>query len=118
MDDAEITNKTETNLFGSMRSNINKLIRLLQQILDFRKIENGKMELKLLQGDIVKFIKDICYTDFIPLIKKKNINFRFISASEHILAYFDPDKINKIIYNLLSNAFKYTNDGGTIEVEL
>ena len=118
VDDAEITNKTETNLFGSMRSNINKLIRLLQQILDFRKIENGKMELKLLQGDIVKFIKDICYTDFIPLIKKKNINFRFISASEHISAYFDPDKINKIIYNLLSNAFKYTNDGGTIEVEL
>ena len=118
IDDAEITHKDKINMFDAMRSNINKLMRLLQQILDFRKIENEKMELMLSQGDIVKFVKDLCYTNFLPLIKRKNISFDFSSSSNQLPACFDADKIDKIIYNLLSNAFKYTSDGGNIGVEI
>ena len=118
VDDAESMYKNDTSVFNSMRSNINKLIRLFQQILDFRKIENNKMNLNLSKGDIVKFIKEICYTNFTPLIKKKKINFSFSTSSDFIQAVFDADKIDKIIYNLLSNAFKYTLDGGFIDVEV
>lgn len=118
IDDAEITHKDKINMFDAMRSNINKLMRLLQQILDFRKIENGKMDLTLSHSDIVKFVRDLCYTNFSPLIKRKKIHFKFISIPDYIPAYFDADKIDKIIYNLLSNAFKYTPDEGIIEVEM
>ena len=118
VDDAEAAYKNNSPLFGSMRSNINKLIRLIQQVLDFRKIENDKMNLNLSRGNIVKFVRDICYTNFPPLIKKKKISFNFVSASEDIQAYFDADKIDKITYNLLSNAFKYTQDGGSVVVDI
>ncbi len=118
IDDAETTYRSDTKQFDAMRSNINKLIRLLQQILDFRKVENGKMELTLSRGDIVQFIKDLCYTNFSPLMKRKNIHFTFTSFPEQIPAYFDADKIDKIVYNLLSNAFKYTSDNGSIRVDI
>lgn len=101
-----------------MRSNINRLKRLLQQVLDFRKMESGNMKLKIGQGDIAVFIKNICYTNFSPLIEKKKIKFSFISQTDNIPAFFDSDKIDKILFNLLSNAFKYTNEEGSIQVIL
>ncbi|KAA6307340.1 Sensor histidine kinase TodS, partial [termite gut metagenome] len=98
--------------------NINRLRRLLQQVLDFRKIESGNMHLKLSGGDIALFIKDVCYTNFLPLMNKKGICFSFTSDPNQIPAYFDADKIDKIVFNLLSNAFKYTPSGGEIKIEL
>jgi DNA-binding response OmpR family regulator len=92
------------------------LKRLLQQILDFRKTESGNMKLKVGKGDIVPFIKDICYQNFSPLIKSKNIRFSFTASCDSIEAYFDADKIDKVIFNLLSNAFKYTKKEGEIHV--
>jgi len=117
IDDAEITHKN-MSMFGVMRSNIDKLMRLLQQILDFRKIDNGKMKLVLSCTDIVKFVKDLCYTNFSPLIKRKNIYFTFTASPNRITAYFDADIIDKVMYNLLSNAIKYTPNDGMVEVEM
>lgn len=118
IDDVETTQESNIKHFDSMRSNINRLRRLLQQILDFRKVESGNMRLKLSYGDVVMFIKDTCYTNFLPLMSKKNISFSFNSEPPQILAYFDADKMDKIIFNLLSNAFKYTPENGEVKVVL
>ena len=118
IDDAEITYNNKIPHFDSLRTNISRLKRLLQQVLDFRKVESGNMKLKISYGDIVPFIHDICYDNFSPLIKKKNISFTFDTSQEQIFAYFDADKIDKSIYNLLSNAFKYSNQNGVVKVTL
>ena len=118
IDDLETTSKTKVPQYETMRSNVSRLKRLLQQVLDFRKMESGNMKLKVTNGNIIIFIKDICYTHFAPLIKKNNINFSFTSEVSDINAYFDPDKIDKIVFNLLSNAFKYTPVDGAISVDI
>ncbi len=118
IDDVETTIKGRLGQFDLMRSNINRLRRLLQQVLDFRKVESGNMKLKIAEDDIVKFVRDVCYVHFLPLMKKKNLELNFRAEDESIQAYFDADKIDKIIFNLLSNAYKYTPAGGFIEVTL
>lgn len=118
IDDAELTYKDKVTQFGSMRSNINRLKRLLQQVLDFRKVESGNMRLKIMKGDIAVFVTELCYSSFLPLMKKKNIAFSFNVSSPHVEAYFDADKVDKIIYNLLSNAYKYTPENGMVQIDL
>lgn len=118
IDDAEITYKNKIPQFEMIRSNVNRLKRLLQQILDFRKVESGNMKLKVTSGDIVSLIRDVCNSNFMPLIQKKKLTFSFESSEDAIQAYFDVDKIDKVIFNLLSNAYKYTGEGGEIKVTL
>jgi ligand-binding sensor domain-containing protein/signal transduction histidine kinase/DNA-binding response OmpR family regulator len=118
IDDAETVYTGKIKQFEMIRLNISRLRRLLQQVLDFRKIESGNMELKITQGDIAGFIKDLCDNHFLTLMKKKNISFSFVSTPNQIQAYFDADKIDKIIFNLLSNAFKYTPKNGEVKIEL
>jgi signal transduction histidine kinase/ligand-binding sensor domain-containing protein/DNA-binding response OmpR family regulator len=118
IDDAETSYDGEIKQLEMIRSNISRLRRLLQQVLDFRKMESGNMKLKITQGDIVSFIKDLCYNHFLSLMKKKNIRFLFTSGSNSVQAYFDADKIDKIVFNLLSNAFKYTPENGEVKIEL
>jgi signal transduction histidine kinase/DNA-binding response OmpR family regulator len=118
IDDAEITYKNKIPQFEMIRANVNRLKRLLQQILDFRKVESGNMRLKVTSGDIVSFIRDVCKSNFMPLIQKKKLTFTFESSEETIQAYFDADKIDKVVFNLLSNACKYTEEGGEIKTIL
>jgi len=118
IDDIETILKRKIPQFEIMRSNVNRLKRLLQQVLDFRKMESGNMSLKVSNGDIVAFIRDVCYNNFAPLMEKKKINFLFVSDPPQIQAYFDADKIDKIVYNILSNALKYTPEGGDIAISL
>ena len=104
--------------YKMMRANINRLLRLLMQILEFRKAESGNLVLKVSRGDITAFIDNICRENFTALTTNRNISLDFHASSEHIEAWFDPDKVDKIIYNLLSNAFKYNYEGGRIRVSL
>ncbi len=93
--------------------NTNRLLRLINQLMDFRKIEKNKLELSLTKSDIVDFIKNI--TDaFEQDLKQKNINFSYHSSHSSFFIWFDSDKLDKIIYNLFSNALKYTSYGGQI----
>ncbi len=101
-----------------MRHNVDRLKRLILQILDFRKIENESLTLHLEKADIIPFLKSICYDNYTPLIKEKNINFQFISSADSISLFFDRDKVDKIFFNLLSNAFKYTDQNGTVVVQV
>jgi len=100
-----------------MNNNINRLIRLLQQILEFRKAETGNLKLRVSQSDLAQFVHR-SLDSFRPLMKKKDIQFRIACSPEPFYAYFDPDKLDKILYNLLSNASKYNHSGGIVGVEL
>lgn len=102
--------------FKTMKLNINRLMRLLRQILEFRKAEAGNLKLKVSYGDIAQFIISLCNDHFKPLSDSKNIDLQIESFPESIYGWFDPDKLDKIIYNLLSNAFKYNFEGGSVHV--
>ena len=114
IDDAEMTNGSRISQLTMIRSN--KLRRLLQQILDFRKVESGNMKLSVSKSDVISFIDDVCKIHFTPLMRKKNQTFTFLTEDRHLMAYFDRDKLDKIVSNLLSNACKYTANGGDIKL--
>ncbi len=103
--------------FDIMLKNARRLLRLINQLLDFRKIELDKMNLIAEYGNFTKFIQEINYS-FEELAANKNIKFVFKSGNSDIYLWFDPDKMDKIVFNLLSNAFKYTPEKGTITVSL
>lgn len=103
---------SSSRLLQVMENNTSRLIRLIQQILEFRKVENGKLKLKVSCGNISLFLKNSVLA-FAPLVKKKKLSIS-LEATEECSGYFDVDKLDKIIYNLLSNAAKYTPEGGAI----
>jgi len=97
--------------------NAKNLDRLINQLLDFRKLESGNLKLELLQGDIVGFVSNIVHS-FDSYAEKKGIQLKFNALNKGLLAKFDADKIEKILNNLLSNAFKFTGEEGKITVNL
>jgi signal transduction histidine kinase/DNA-binding response OmpR family regulator len=97
--------------------NARRLLNLVNQLLDFRKMEVQQIRLSPVQGDIVKFIKEISFS-FSDISEKKNIQFTFHSSLTSLNTFFDPDKLEKILFNLLSNAFKFTPEAGNVRVEL
>jgi len=100
-----------------IKKNVNLMLRLINQLMDFRKMQTSKLKLKLIKEPIVPFIKETLYS-FQELAKSHDIKFLFISRVSNKNIYFDKDKLEKILYNLLSNAFKYTPDGGKITIEI
>ncbi|MGE5812834.1 MAG: two-component regulator propeller domain-containing protein, partial [Ignavibacteria bacterium] len=104
--------KTELNL---IKRNASRLLRLINQLMDFRKIEEAKLEMNFEKSDLVHFIKDI-FDSFNHEAGERKINYSFIRTCSSLEAWFDHDKLDKIIYNLLSNAFKFSQDGGSISL--
>ncbi|MCR8558345.1 response regulator [Mucilaginibacter sp. BJC16-A38] len=102
---------------GMVRKNARRLLNLVNQLLDFRKMEVQELKLQTRPGDIVKFIKDITL-GFTDIADEKSIGFVFDTDVETLMASFDHDKIERILFNLLSNAFKFTPKGGHISVLL
>lgn len=102
---------------GMMHRNALRLLNLVNQLLDFRKNEMAGLHLSLSDGDIVAYTHNIC-NSFLMLSEKKNVNLTFYSAVESLNMAFDEDKVGKIVMNLLSNAFKFTPEGGRVDVSL
>ncbi len=100
-----------------MHRNAVKLLNLVNQLLDFRKNEVAGLHLDLSEGEIISYARNIC-NSFLELSEKRNVNLTFYSAVETLNMSFDEDKVAKIIMNLLSNAFKFTPDGGRVDVSL
>jgi signal transduction histidine kinase len=95
--------------------NAQRLLHLINQLMDFRKIETGKLDLKVQKGDITKFLENI-FLSFDDLAKLRNINYTFNAQQIHDNTWFDQEKLENVVYNLLSNAFKYTPEGwGIVE---
>ena len=97
--------------------NSKRLLHLVNQILDFRKIQANKMKLMVEEAEICGFIS-LIMENFQFKAKEKEINYLFDSNEDRIYLWIDKDKFEKIIFNLLSNAFKYTPPGKSIRVEL
>ncbi|WP_281225903.1 hybrid sensor histidine kinase/response regulator [Flavobacterium aquiphilum] len=90
-----------------------RLLHLVNQLLDLRKMDLGKAPLEIKRLNIVKFSKDV-FVLFEDLAKAKGIRFSFESSKKDLIGMFDPDKIEKILSNLLSNAVKFTDKGGSV----
>ena len=100
-----------------VKSNANRMLILINQLLDLSRIEAGKVILKASQGNIAQFVKGITM-EFESIAERKDITLNISFEKEKILAYFDREKMEKIITNILSNAFKFTPEGGTIKVSM
>jgi signal transduction histidine kinase/ligand-binding sensor domain-containing protein/DNA-binding response OmpR family regulator len=94
-----------------------RLMRLIDQLLEFRKMQNDKMELKLQRTEVVSFFREI-YEIFTETAERKNISFTFQSEESSKMMLLDRGKTDKIAYNLLSNAFKHTPANGNIKMEV
>ena len=117
VDELKTLAPSHNDLYTVMNSNIQRLIRLLQQILEFRKAETGNLKLRVSPGDLAAFVRTGTES-FKPLVKKRKIHFSLLCDPESIVGYFDIDKLDKIMYNLLSNAAKYNKEDGFIQVTL
>lgn len=98
-----------------VENNTNRMLRLVNQILDFRKMQKGKMRLRVQQLDLVPFVRHVM-DNFTCMAEAHEIDFRLTSGLQSLLIWADADKLERILFNLLSNAFKYTPPGKQIEV--
>ncbi len=94
-----------------------RLMRLVNQLMDFRKVSTENMSLSVQEGDIIDFVKNI-YQDLWTVARQKNITMNFIPCAKSLHLLFDAQKMESIVYNLLSNAVKYTGVKGTINVKV
>ncbi len=117
MESLEPKDLKEKNVYTIMSANAVRLMRLVQQVLEFRKAESGNLRLLVSHGNVARFIRH-CVESFAPLVRKHCLKITFSSKPKDIDGWFDTDKIDKIAYNLISNAVKYTPDGGHISVEV
>ena len=100
-----------------IHNNINRLTRMLRQILEVRKAQAGKLQLKVSETMLGEFCQETCQS-IVPIFGQKHLTFNQNIQCLGTKAWFDGDKIEKIIYNLLSNAVKYSNDGGTVSIDV
>jgi signal transduction histidine kinase/DNA-binding response OmpR family regulator/streptogramin lyase len=94
-----------------------KLMRLINQLLEFRKMQNDRMELRLEHTDVVSFMRGI-FDMFAETAERKRIQFTFLSDRESKMILLDREKMEKIVFNLLSNAFKHTPDDGNVALNI
>ncbi|HEY3404598.1 MAG TPA: two-component regulator propeller domain-containing protein [Ohtaekwangia sp.] len=109
------TREDEKKQFQLIYRNARRLLNLVNQLLDFRKMEVQETKLNASEGDIISFIKDTA-NSFSDLSDKKNIHFSVSSSVQSLETFFDRDKLEKILFNLLSNAFKFTSQNGHVDV--
>jgi len=100
-----------------IKRNARRLLNLVNQLLDFRKMEEHELKLTPMQGEIISFIKDII-DSFQDLSENKNIELVYKGQDKTLFVWFDHNKVERILFNLLSNSFKFTPPGGTVTVEV
>jgi len=97
----------------TMDKSTQRMLRLINQLLEFRKMQNNKLALSLEETDVIAFLYEI-FLSFGDVAEQKNMNFRFIPSIPSYKMFLDKGNLDKVTYNLLSNAFKYTPSNGTI----
>ena len=100
-----------------IKRNAGRLLGLVNQLLDISKLESGNMKLETIPRNIVPLLKG-CAFSFVSYAERKRIKLKFNSPEGEIIVYLDKDKFEKIIFNILSNAFKFTPEGGLVEVSV
>jgi signal transduction histidine kinase/ligand-binding sensor domain-containing protein/DNA-binding response OmpR family regulator len=107
----------QQNQFKLIQRNARRLLNLVNQLLDFRKMEVQEIRFNPSEGDIIQFIRETVQS-FSDLSEKKNIAFHFNTKLATLETLFDQDKLEKILFNLLSNAFKFTREHGVVSVDI
>lgn len=100
-----------------IKNNSDRLLKLVNELMDFRKAEKGSMKIYCEQQDIVSFCFDI-YESFRGFAVEKKIDYKFVLNINTVMLYFDKNQMEKVIYNLLSNAFKFTSKNGRITLSV
>ncbi len=100
-----------------MHQNAKRLLRLINQLLDLSRLETGKLTIKKEEKELIRFIRTIT-SSFDSLADQKKIQFKKQVPAKSCTALFDPDKLEKILYNLLSNAFKFTPEQGSVTIAI
>ena len=113
----QIGNDEQKNKLEMVHRNAIRLLGMVNQLLDFRKSDVKGHQLNSVQGDIIDFIHNVS-NSFSAYSEKKNVRLIFFSAVKELFMVFDEDKMGKIIMNLLSNAFKFTPEGGRVDISL
>ncbi|MFW5892153.1 MAG: two-component regulator propeller domain-containing protein [Bacteroidota bacterium] len=111
---AEPSIKKQLSIMGR---NAGRLLRLINELMEFRKIEMGKVKLKIVEADMVAFLKDV-KSVFDEHARLHDIQFNFNTEKESVFTWFDKEKMEKVFYNILSNAFKFTADCGTVTIDV
>ncbi len=106
-----------TDKLKLIQRNVARLSTMVTQILDFRKSDVSGHHLHLSEGEIVSYIENIC-NSFVSLADRRDVQLTFYSSVPSLITSFDEDKIGKVVNNLLSNAFKFTTEGGRVDVAL
>lgn len=102
---------------SSMAKSVERMMRLINQLLEFRKMQNDKLQLALEKTDVIAFLQDI-FLNFSNIAEGKHINFMFLPFDKSYEMYVDRNYLDKIIYNLLSNALKYTPSHGDVALRV
>lgn len=97
--------------------NARRLLRLVNQLLDLSKYETGHLRLQVAEGNLVKFVHEI-FLSFTPVAAEKSIDYRFTAEADALRAWYDRDQLEKVFFNLLSNAFKFTAKGEKISLRV
>ncbi|WP_282041779.1 hybrid sensor histidine kinase/response regulator transcription factor [Winogradskyella flava] len=100
-----------------IESSAKHLLQLINRLMDFRKFENNLYKLEAAEGNIVKFLREI-YLSFAEYAKDGNYEYDFHTSDDEILVYYDRYKLERVFYNLISNAFRYTPQGGKITLRI
>ncbi len=100
-----------------VHKNAYKLLTLINKLLDYRKIESGKMMLTIQEIDIVPFVEDI-FLNFKELSNRPNVHFDFYTEEKSIYTWVDPEKMEMVLTNIVSNSFKYIGEGNAISITL
>lgn len=114
---AEHKDEQTTGQLAVIRRNARRLLNLVNQLLDFRKLEEQELKLSLTEGEIISFIGDVV-DSFHDLSESRSITFNYKAPQEKLFVRFDHDKVERILFNLLSNAFKFTLPGGSVSVNI
>lgn len=115
--EAEAKDPVQRRQFGMIHRNARRLLHMVNQLLDFRKMEEQEMHIHPAPGDFVRFVRELSLA-FNDMSEKKAIRFSVDTDPDSLPALFDHEKIERILFNLLSNAFKFTPAHGTVSVTL
>ncbi len=116
MNTTEVPSVLRERIFTAHR-NGERMMRLVNELMDFNKLDNGGLTLHVRHGEILRFIHETS-SAFNEMAGRRNIRFSISSTDTELMGWYDHDKLERIIFNLLSNAFKFTPDGGEINVNI
>jgi signal transduction histidine kinase/ligand-binding sensor domain-containing protein/DNA-binding response OmpR family regulator len=117
IDKSELLTPLYKESLQMMQKNANRLLLLVNQLMDFQKTESGKLKLQVSENDLIMFLDEV-YLSFNELAKSQKINFIYENPYVTMPAYFDESILEKVCFNLISNAFKFTKPEGTVRLSV